>query len=72
MSLQDYECEDPTRSKPATMTPAIMPPFASGESPPDDPALIDVSAAVVIVAAGPVVSVAAPVQVKDPFMPPLT
>lgn len=64
--------KNPTRSKPAMMAPAIMPPFAPAESPPDDPALFGVSAVVVIVAAGPVVGVATPVQVKDPFMPPLT
>ena len=49
-----------------------MPPFPPAESPLDDPALIGASAVDVVVAAEPVVGVAAPVQVKDPLMPPLT
>ena len=54
------------------MAPAIMPPFAPAESPPDDPALIGASVVDVVVVAGPVVDVAAPEQVKDLFVPPLT
>ena len=54
------------------MAPAMMPPFAPAESPLDDLALVGVSAVDVVVAAGPVVGIVAPVQVKDPFMPPLT
>lgn len=32
--------KSPTRTKPETVVPAIMPPFAPGESPPDELAMV--------------------------------